>query len=163
MPNWKKVIVSGSDATLNSLFVASSVTASTISASSGITGSLFGTASWSNNAQTASYSQALRIQSTLTSYTSSTTTTGVNTLFTQATSSYNSAFGKYTVLSGSNARAGEVMTVWTSGSIAFTDFATTDIGSTTSVTFSSSFSGGNILLQTSASAGWTVKMLATFI
>ena len=50
MPNWRKVIVSGSDATLNTLFVANAVTASTISASLGITGSLFGTASWATNA-----------------------------------------------------------------------------------------------------------------
>ena len=43
MPNWKKVIVSGSDASLNSLIVIN-----------GITGSLLGTASWANNATTAS-------------------------------------------------------------------------------------------------------------
>jgi hypothetical protein len=52
MPSWKKVILSGSDATLNALYVTSSVTASVISASSGITGSLFGSASY---ALTASY------------------------------------------------------------------------------------------------------------
>ena len=45
MPNWKKVIVSGSDASLNTLTV-----------SNGITGSLFGTASWARNALSASYS-----------------------------------------------------------------------------------------------------------
>jgi hypothetical protein len=44
MPNWKKVIVSGSDAALNTLTV-----------SNGITGSLFGTASWARNALSASY------------------------------------------------------------------------------------------------------------
>jgi hypothetical protein len=44
MPNWKKVIVSGSDASLNSLNV-----------SNGITGSLFGTASFANYATSASY------------------------------------------------------------------------------------------------------------
>ena len=47
MPNWKKVIVSGSDASLNSLTVVN-----------GITGSLFGTASYATqalNASTASY------------------------------------------------------------------------------------------------------------
>ena len=42
MPNWKKVILSGSIASLNSLTV-----------SNGITGSLFGTASWAANATTA--------------------------------------------------------------------------------------------------------------
>jgi hypothetical protein len=44
MPSWKRVIVSGSDAVLNSLEV-----------TNGITGSLHGTASWARNATTASY------------------------------------------------------------------------------------------------------------
>jgi hypothetical protein len=44
MPSWKKVITSGSDASLNSLNV-----------SGGITGSLFGTASYATNALSASY------------------------------------------------------------------------------------------------------------
>jgi hypothetical protein len=50
MPNWKKVITSGSIAALSSLYVNTSITGSTISASSGITGSLFGTASWAVSA-----------------------------------------------------------------------------------------------------------------
>jgi hypothetical protein len=44
MPNWKKVIVSGSDASLTSLNVIN-----------GVTGSLFGTSSWAQNAITSSY------------------------------------------------------------------------------------------------------------
>jgi hypothetical protein len=44
MPNWKKIIVSGSDATLNSLNVATNVVAQSF------TGSLFGTASYAANA-----------------------------------------------------------------------------------------------------------------
>jgi hypothetical protein len=44
MPNWKKVIVSGSDASLNSLNV-----------TAGVTGSLFGTASFATNATSASF------------------------------------------------------------------------------------------------------------
>ena len=43
MPSWKKVITSGSSAALQSLTV-----------TGGITGSLFGTSSWANNATTAS-------------------------------------------------------------------------------------------------------------
>jgi hypothetical protein len=53
MPNWKKVIVSGSEAALSSLNVTNSVTASIFSGS--FTGSLAGTASWANNAISASY------------------------------------------------------------------------------------------------------------
>ena len=44
MPNWKRIVVSGSDATLNTLTV-----------SNGITGSLFGTASFATQAVSASY------------------------------------------------------------------------------------------------------------
>ena len=44
MPNWKKIIVSGSDASLNTLTVIN-----------GITGSLLGTASYATNAVSASY------------------------------------------------------------------------------------------------------------
>ena len=57
MPNWKKVIVSGSAANLSSLSVDTSITASIISAAE-FTGSLFGTASQavsSSFAQTASF------------------------------------------------------------------------------------------------------------
>jgi hypothetical protein len=53
MPNWKKVIVSGSDASLNSLFVTTSVTGSVFSGS--FTGSLQGTASFAQNSLTASF------------------------------------------------------------------------------------------------------------
>ena len=44
MPNWKKVITSGSDATLTS-----------VTATAGFTGSLFGTSSYATNALSASY------------------------------------------------------------------------------------------------------------
>lgn len=47
MPSWKKVIISGSNAALNSLTV-----------TNGITGSLYGTSSWAQFAQTASFSSA---------------------------------------------------------------------------------------------------------
>lgn len=53
MPNWKKVIVSGSDAALNSLTV-----------TAGVTGSLQGTASWAANATTATQATTLNIVNT---------------------------------------------------------------------------------------------------
>jgi len=49
MAEWRKVIVSGSNAELNQLQVSTSITASTVSASR-FTGSLFGTASWAISA-----------------------------------------------------------------------------------------------------------------
>jgi hypothetical protein len=117
----------------------------------------------SSYALTASYAMNGGGGSGGTSNTTSPTVAGVNTLFTQATSSYNSAFSNYTVLSGSNARAGQFITIWNSGSVTYTDISTTDIGSTSNVTFSSSFSGSNIQIQASASAGWTIKTLTNFI
>jgi hypothetical protein len=55
MSDWKKIIVSGSDAELNSLYAPS------------ITGSLHGTASWAQNSLTASYSPNLTISGSITS------------------------------------------------------------------------------------------------
>ena len=61
MPSWKKVILSGSDATLNSLYVTTNVTASSFTGS--FTGSLSGNASTATSAShaiTSSYAlQAL--------------------------------------------------------------------------------------------------------
>lgn len=54
MPNWKKLILSGSNASLNSLIV-----------TSGVTGSLFGTASWSQNAVSASFAHTASYVNTL--------------------------------------------------------------------------------------------------
>ena len=52
MPSWRRVIVSGSDSSLNSLFVTNYVTGSFTGS---FTGSLLGTASYANLALTASY------------------------------------------------------------------------------------------------------------
>jgi hypothetical protein len=209
MPNWKKVIVSGSDASLHTLNV-----------TNGITGSLFGTASYavsSSNTISASYaisssyaisasqaggalfaesasnsisaSHALRadtvfpyagiaiitgslvvtstiaLDGTLSDYSIVTSSTaGSNNLFTQGTSSYTSAFFKYTVSNGANARSGEVMTVWNGNTTNYTDTSTTDVGDTSAVTCSVDvFSGDvhfNIQTQTS---GWKLKSLATYM
>jgi len=47
MPNWRKVVISGSDSNLNSLVVNTTITASSITAS--FTGSLLGSSSYSDN------------------------------------------------------------------------------------------------------------------
>ncbi len=63
MPNWKRVIVSGSDASLNSLQVLTSVSASVFTGS--FTGSLFGTASWARNSISSSFSSTSSFVNTL--------------------------------------------------------------------------------------------------
>jgi hypothetical protein len=165
------------------------VTGSTIS-TLGFTGSLFGTAS---NSTTASYAltaqtllgsvtsasyaataslgtnfvvnNTLEIDGTLTDRaTVLSTIVGSNNLFTQATGSYTSAFGKYTLFNGQRARAGEFMTVWNGTTTTYTDISTKDIGDTSYITFTSAIVSSNIQINAiAASSGWTIKMLTTFI
>jgi hypothetical protein len=116
-------------------------------------------------AATASYSDEFYIGQTQTQYATVTSSiNGSNTVFTQATGSYSSAFFKYTVTSGSNARSGEIMSVWNGTTTAFTDNSTIDIGTTTDVTSSVEISGANVQLnmQTNTS-GWRIKSIATFM
>jgi acetyltransferase-like isoleucine patch superfamily enzyme len=116
-------------------------------------------------AATASYSDQFNIGQTQTRYaTVASSINGSNTVFTQATGSYTSAFFKYTVTSGSNARSGEIVSVWNGTTAEFTDNSTTDIGTTTVVTSSVAISGANVQLnmQTNTS-GWRIKSVATFM
>jgi len=132
------------------------------------TGTLAGTASY---ALTSSYSDnfvvgnTLQIDGTLIDRaTVSPAVIGINNLFTQATGSYTAAFGKYTVYSGSNARAGEFITVWNGTTVKYTDTSTTDIGNTSDITFSSTIATSNVQIDaTAVSSGWTIKMLTTYI
>jgi len=114
---------------------------------------------------TASYSDEFHIGQTQTQYATVTSSiNGSNTVFNQATGSYSSAFFKYTVTSGSNARSGEIMSVWNGVTTSFTDNSTTDIGTTTDVTSSVEISGANVQLNMQTnSSGWRIKSIATFM
>jgi hypothetical protein len=116
-------------------------------------------------AATASYSDEFYIGQTQTEYaTVASSINGSNTIFNQATGSYTSAFFKYTVSKGANARSGEIMSVWNGTTVAFTDNSTTDIGSTTPVTASVIISGANVRLNMQTNTnGWKVKSIATFM
>jgi hypothetical protein len=95
MPNWKKVIVSGSDASLNSLFVPS------------ITGSLFGTSSWAQNSITASFARTASFVTPL----------NQNVLITGSLNVTQNITGSRMILSSSNGTAsGSTLTVYGSGS-----------------------------------------------
>jgi hypothetical protein len=157
-------------------YVASSWTGST-------TSQFAGTASFATTAQnvlgsiasaaTASYATSFVIGTggTLTldgnlmdSSTVSSTIVGSNNLFTQATGSYTSAHGKYTVYKGANSRAGEFVTAWNGTTTSYYDNSTVDIGNTTDVTFQSSIVTGQAQINAvAASSGWTVKMLVTYL
>jgi hypothetical protein len=137
---------------------------------SGISGSLENAVSSSfaisaSYAATASYSNQFYIGDTQTQYATVTSSiNGSNTVFNIATGSYSSAFFKYTVASASNARSGEIMSVWNGSTVTFTDNSTTDIGTTTAVTSSVAISASNaqLTMQTN-SPGWRIKLIATFM
>jgi hypothetical protein len=87
------------------------------------------------------------------------------TLFSIATGSYTSAFGKYTIYSGSNSRAGELMTSRNGTTVNHTDVATNDIGSTAGVILTSQVSQSyyQIIASFPATGTWDIKMMATYI
>jgi hypothetical protein len=92
------------------------------------------------------------------------TIVGSNDLFQQATGSYTSAHGRYTVYKGANSRAGEFVTSWNGTTTSYYDNSTVDIGTTTDVTFQSSIVTGQIQINALVlSSGWTVKMLVTYL
>lgn len=108
----------------------------------------------------------LQLDGSLTDYaTVNSTIVGANNLYTQATGSYTSAFVKYTVSKGTNARAGEFITNWNDSlPTEYTDVSTKDIGSTSDIVFTSVLVTGNIQINATAStSGWKIKTLATFI
>ena len=89
---------------------------------------------------------------------------GSNVIFSQPTGSYTSAFYKYTISSGSNTRAGEVISVWNSTTSSYTDYTTTDIGNTSPVVSLVTISGNNVVYTVSSSnGGWTIKSLVVYI
>jgi hypothetical protein len=88
------------------------------------------------------------------------TVSGPFTIYSIPTASYDGAFIDYTVKSGSNARAGTIMSTWAGSSIEFTEVDTMDIGSTTAVNLSMVLSGANAILTGSSSTGaWTIRTI----
>jgi len=109
--------------------------------------------------------QKLILDETLTDFAKiNSTIVGPDNLFQQATGSYTSAHGKYTLYKGANARAGEFITVWNGTDTTYFDNATTDIGNTSDITFQSLIVTSQIQINAiAATSGWTVKMLMTYL
>ena len=107
----------------------------------------------------------LRMDGSLTDYaTVNSTIVGANNLYTQATGSYTSTFVKYTVSKGTNSRAGEFITNWNGTTVTYFDNSTTDIGTTSDIVFSSAIVTSEIQINAAtATSGWKIKTLATFI
>lgn len=156
-------------------------TASFTSYTSSNTSQFAGTASFATTAlnllgsvqtaATASYATNFTVANTLTlngtliDYSSvNSSIVGNNNLYQIATGSYTSAFTKYTVSSGANARAGEFVTVWNGTTVAYYDNSTTDIGNTSDVTFISSIVTSQIKIDAvTTTSAWKIKSTTTFI
>jgi hypothetical protein len=121
--------------------------------SSGFTGSLLGTSSWAVSASWAPSSTPL-INSITTSISS-----GSNKILLFDTSSLNGGFFEYILTSASNARAGNITSIWVNGTSSYNETSTVDIGITSYVTcsiiMSSSFAVFNINIPTNNS--WSFK------
>ena len=142
MPNWKKVILSGSIASLDSLTV-----------TNGITGSLFGTATSNVNVTQAVIGNTTYIT------VNTTVTTGTTTIHSIPTASYSSTFIEYVISDTINSRAGNIQSVWLGSNINYTETATMDIGNTTDFDWDVIISGNGIKVNSVIAAGsWDVKI-----
>ena len=88
-----------------------------------------------------------------------TTVAGTNTIYSLQTASYDGAFFDYTLISGLNARAGQIMSIWSDSEIRYTETTTTDIGSTSEFIFSVALTAGSASLQVTGSTGAVIKTI----
>lgn len=92
------------------------------------------------------------------------TNSGSFTIYSIPTASYDGAFFEYTAKSGSNARAGQIMAIWSGTSVNYTETVTTDFGTTSGLSLNVSISGSNMVLTGSASTtAWTIKTIVRSI
>ena len=90
--------------------------------------------------------------------------TGLSTVYSLPMSAYTGAFFDYTVTNTVGVRAGNIMSIFSGNTAVLTEFGTTDIGSTSGITFSMSADSTNALLQVSATTtGWEVKTIVRSI
>jgi hypothetical protein len=140
----------------NSNSVATPTATSSLNVSSSISASYAETASYSNDFTIGvAYLSSSIIESSI---------VGSNTIVSFPTGSYNSAFFKYVILSGSNARSGEILSVWNQSSIEYTEYSTRDIGNTSLITSSITLSGPDVNFNININtAGWMIKTITTLL
>jgi hypothetical protein len=95
--------------------------------------------------------------------TSSATIAGTTIVSSYATASANSAFYNYYISSGSNARAGQIMSVWSGSTIQYTEVTTNDIGNTNTASFAVTLATGNVRLSFTAPGVWTVRSIVNLL
>jgi hypothetical protein len=94
-----------------------------------------------------------------TQFTTIPVTSSYQTIYNIQTGSYSGAFVNYTVVSASNARAGQLMSVWRNGTASYAESTTTDIGDTSQIAFDVVMTGSiaQIAVSASLTVGWQVK------
>jgi hypothetical protein len=136
-------------------------------AQTGIAVANFSGISGSTNAMTASYaltSEWTGLNGNPISASSGTAAAASTTVVAStATGSYYAAFFDYAATSGSNSRAGTVMSVWNAGSISYNEVTTNDIGNTSQVTMSVDLSGANVRLKATTTTQWTIRSLVRLV
>jgi len=95
--------------------------------------------------------------------TSSATTAGTTIVSSNTTGSFNSAFYNYYISSGSNARAGQIMSVWSGSTINYTEVTTTDLGNTNTASLAVTLATGNVRLSFTAPGVWTVRSIVNLL
>jgi len=107
--------------------------------------------------------QSLNLGASQFNNTSSVTSAGTTVISQLATGSYTSCFYNYTIASASNARSGQVISVWNGATIRYTEVTTTDIGNTATASFAVALSGANVQLNFTAPGVWTVKNISNLL
>lgn len=91
--------------------------------------------------------------------TSTTVTTGTNTIYGVSKTSYNSIFIDYSLSGSTGKRAGTIVGTWDGSSVEFNETSTKDIGDTSAVTFSIALNTTADLVATISSSTWLIKTI----
>ena len=88
---------------------------------------------------------------------------GLSEIYSIPVSAYTGGFFEYTV-TGTGARAGSIMSIFSGTSIDFNETTTNDIGDTSGVTFDMNISGGTANLTVSATTNtWEIRTIVRSI
>ena len=140
MPNWKKVIVSGSDAVLNSVTTSGNVT---------INGDVSATSITTSGEVT---TNTFSLVSTVIG------TDGITTVDTFATSTYDGAIYDYILKdTGVGARVGQFMVAHDDGSVTFTDTSTKHLSDSTIPEITADINNSDVRIRITNGNGYTFK------
>lgn len=149
----------------DAVFIVSGSTGELFSVTDTLTGDLFTVTDADSNAIfniSSSYDIQLGNPIALSLYTTTTASIGTSptTIYSIPTASYEGAWFEYTIRSGSNARAGNIMSMWSGSVVNFTETTTTDFGDTSGVTLGVLIVGAAMAFTGSATTdGWNLRTI----